>query len=194
MGTLTEANLGSGIRVAATPIRRRKRRPSSRATPKPQYADAVLYSFQHQTFLEVSVRTTAVEDTVRRLKRAARYQERQTGNEVRVQISVEAYTPEQIEADPKLKNKSLVKFLGHAPWELGRRVAKARAEAEPEPATEVKPAEPGRHRRTVAKRRGQHAALCNAMVRAVITRAATLVHPPGEGSLFFLVRSDCIQA
>lgn len=187
MGTLTEASLGSGIRVAATPIRRKKRRSSSRATPKPQYADAVWYSFQNGAPLEVPVRPTAVADTVRKLKRAARYLERTHGDEVRVQISVEEFTPEELAIDPKLANKSKVKFLGHAPFMLGRRISQARAAdlgAEPEAPVPAAP----RHRRTVAATRGSHAktALQHAVVRAVITAdnpapasgSGVVVYPP----------------
>jgi hypothetical protein len=189
MGTLTAFDPQSaGFRVA-TPIHRKPRRASARATPKPQYADAVWYSFQNGIPLEVSVRTTSVEDTVRRLKRAARYLERTHGDEVRVQISVEAYSDEEVAADDKLAKKSRVKFLGHRPFMLGRRISKARAEelgAEPEA-----PAAPARHRRTVAGTRSKHAAtaLRPAVVRAVITAGKPLPYP-GEGFVVF----PCNQA
>ncbi len=195
MGTLTGFNPeAAGFRVA-TPIKRRKRRASSRATPKPQYADAVLYSFRNSTPLEVSVRTSAVEDTIRRLKRAARYQERTTGEEVRVQISVEEFTPEELEADAKLRNKSRVKFLGHAPYMLGRRISKAKAEelgAEPEAPAPVVPV--AKHRRTVAAGRGQHAARKTALRHAVVWAVITAGNPRSpwvRGLPFLLVKGAC---
>lgn len=186
MSTLTGFDpVAAGFRVAE-PIKRRKRRPSSRTAPKPQYADAVLYSFKNGQPLEVSVRTSAVEDTVRRLKRAARYQERTTGEEVRVQISVEAYTDAELAEDPKLRNKSRVKFLGHSPYMLGRRISKARAEELGATEPEAPAPAPARHRRTVAARRPQHArtALRHAMVRAVITAGAP-PSDPGRGFVVF---------
>lgn len=189
MGTLTGFDPeAAGFRVA-TPIRRRKRRASTKPAPKPQYADAVLYSFQNGTPLEVSVRTSAVEDTVRRLKRAARYQERTTGFEVRVQISVEAYTDEDIAADQKLKNKSRVKFLGHEPWLLGRRISKARAEELGATEPEAPAPAPARHRRTVAGTRARHAktALQHAMVWPVIT-AGEPPYRQGGGFVVFPAR------
>jgi hypothetical protein len=208
MGTLTGFDpVSAGFRVA-TPIRRRKRRPSSRATPKPQYADAVLYSFQQGTPLEVSVRTSAVEDTVRKLKRAARYQERTTGREVRVQISVEPVMVQatgangQPEVDGKgdpvmvlaKPAKSTVKFLGHEPWMLGRRISKARAEelGAAEPDAPAPAAVPGQHRRTVAETRPRHArtALHHAMVRAVITTDRPLAEMAG-GLSFSRARCRC---
>lgn len=161
--------VSAGFRVSEGPIQRKARRASTRAVPKPQYADAVWYSFEHEHPLEVSVPVRAVEDTVRKLKRAARYLERTQSTkgskvEVRVQIGVEP--------DPANPKHSLVKFLGHEPWLLGRRIAKeAATPAEP---TDI-PAQPARHRRTTASTRsasGAHrakASLPDALVWPVIT-------------------------
>lgn len=153
----------AGFRVATGPIQRRKRRPSTRPQPKPQYADAVWYSFENDHPLEVSVPVRSVEDTVRKLKRAARYLERTHSTpakkvEVRVQIGVEP------DPDPAKPKHSLVKFLGHEPWMLGRRIAK-------EAATPT-PARPMGHRRTTAATRSSQtkASLPAALVWAVITQ------------------------
>jgi len=159
----------AGFRVADGPIARKPRRPSSKQAPKPEYASAVWYSFEHAHPLEVSVPVRAVEDTVRKLKRAARYLERvQTTRdskvEVRVQIGVEP------DPDPAKPKHSLVKFLGHEPWLLGRRIAKeAAAPAAPAPAG-------ARHRRTTAATRSsagahrQKASLPGALVWPVISQ------------------------
>jgi hypothetical protein len=130
----------------------------------------------------------SVEDTVRNLKTAARYLERTHSSpghkvEVRVQISVEP----ELEAVVKVKNgkpvldadgnpememvpvkpaKSLVKFLGHEPWILGRRVSMVQAQAG-EPAEPVQLAEHKHRKRTVAGHR--KTALRRAVVRPVIT-------------------------
>lgn len=175
--------VSAGFRVSEGPIQRKARRASTRAVPKPQYADAVWYSFEHEHPLEVSVPVRAVEDTVRKLKRAARYLERTQSTkgskvEVRVQIGVEP--------DPANPKHSLVKFLGHEPWLLGRRVAKAAAEAGDE-AREVPAPRQARHRRTTAATRqpahARKASLRRSLVRPVITQATTPLSrsQPGEG-------------
>lgn len=143
----------AGLRVADSPITRKPRRPSSKPGPKPQYADAVWFSFQKGHPLEATVSPRSVEDTIRRLKAAARYLERvNDGVEVRVQISVE---PEMADGQPT--KKSVVKFLGHEPWVLGRRVAKVAAGNGAQAADAREPAPPPRAasppRRTVAVRR-----------------------------------------
>jgi hypothetical protein len=153
--TLTEFDpTKAGFRMASGPITRKPRQPSARPGPKPQYADAVWFTFQREHPLEAVVGPRSVEGTIRKLKQAARYLERNhPGTEVRVQISVEA---EMADGEPGADGeptkvptgKSVVKFLGHPPWNLGRRVAKlasenGHADAEPEPEVE-------RPRRTVA--------------------------------------------
>lgn len=171
----------AGFRVATTPIVRKPRTPSPRPQPKPQYTDSVWWSFEHGQPLEVEVSTRAVEDTVRKLKRAARYLDRTRKPEVRVQISVEPVL------DPVTKElvkpaKSVVKFLGHAPWALGRRVAKMEAdaraagqEAGEQAAEDAKAPVPApRHRRTTAGTRStaahrRKASLPGALVWAVIS-------------------------
>lgn len=163
----------AGFRVSAEPIRRKPRQPSSRPQPKPRYADSVWWSFENGTPLEVTVPTRAVDDTVRLLKRSARYLERNREVEVRVQISVEPVLDG--EGQPVKPAKSTVKFLGHKPWLLGRRIAKEAAEAPevPQPPELPGPSPVAQHRRTVAGTRpAQHrkASLPDAMVRAVITR------------------------
>lgn len=224
MGTLTSFDPAkAGFRVAG-PIRRKPRTPSTKAAPKPQYADAVWYSFQQGTPLEAKVRTGAVEDTVRRLKRAARYLERTHKVEVRVQISVEPVTEQAKDAEgnllfeggepvmvPVKPARSLVKFLGHEPYMLGRRISQARAQelagsgvvvAEQEVTVnstdllgrpnDVTVTDRPKHRRTVAGTRAQHAksALQHALVWPVITAGESLI-PVVRDSSFFLVRSCC---
>lgn len=155
----------AGFRVASEPIKRKPRTPSSRKQPRPQYADAVWYSFQHGHPLEVTVPVRAVADTIRKLKAAARYLERTEGKEVRVQAAAEPLLDE--DGQPVKPAQSVVKFLGHEPWVLGRRVAKVAAEPEP-PA----PAVSGRHRRTVAGYREpahRKASLRGSLVGSVIT-------------------------
>jgi hypothetical protein len=180
--TQTFDPVASGFRLASAPITRKPRRPSTKPQPKPQYADAVWYSFQHDHPLEAEVPVRAVEDTIRKLKQAARYLERTHSTqakkvEVRVQISVE-------ESSVKPRH-SVVKFLGHKPWMLGRRVSKAEADAREagvEAAQDVSaarqdpvvpaPRQAGQHRRTVAGTRPSHrrrSALSCALVWAVIT-------------------------
>lgn len=172
--------VAAGFRVSTGPIQRKKRRASTRPQPKPKYADAVWYSFEHDHPLEVSVPVRSVEDTVRQLKRAARYLERTKSTqakpvEVRVQISVEP------DPDPTKKNHSLVKFLGHKPWLLGRRISKVEADAREagvQAAEDVIAARPApRHRRTTAATRstaghratGTKASLRDALVWPVIS-------------------------
>lgn len=171
----------AGFRVADGPIARKPRRPSSRPQPKPQYADSVWWSFNNDQPLEVSVPVRAVEDTVRKLKRAARYLERTkstTGKKVEVRVQI------GVETDPDKPKNSVVKFLGHKPWALGRRVSKMEADAREAGADAGEqaaadhlarqvPAQP-RHRRTTAATRattGRHtkASLRDALVWAVIT-------------------------
>jgi hypothetical protein len=147
----------AGLRVAATPITRKPRTPSAKPGPKPKYADAVWFSFTKGHALEAVVAPRSVQETIRKLKAAARYLERTHSTddskvEVRVQISVE---PELGGEDGRTPTgKSVVKFLGHEPWALGRRVAKLATENghAAEPAAEPGPA-PERPRRTVAARR-----------------------------------------
>lgn len=128
MPTITEFNPAeAGLRVAQTPIQRRKRRPSAKAKDKPPFADAVWFSFENGKPLETEVPTRAVEDTVRALKRAARFLDRSKDFEVRVQIGVEAVMGD--DGQPVKPARSTVKFLGHEPFRLGRRVAKENAEA-----------------------------------------------------------------
>jgi hypothetical protein len=192
--------VAAGFRVASGPIERKPRRPSSKPQPKPQYADSVWWSFLNNKPLEVSVPLRSVEDTVRKLKRAARYLERTKSTaskkvEVRVQIGVEP--------DPDKPKNSVVKFLGHEPWALGRRIAKmesdareAGQEAGEQAAAEVLadrvPAQGPRHRRTTAATRataGRHskASLRDALVWAVISpqRPSFPVTTPVRGSLCF---------
>jgi hypothetical protein len=178
MQTLNQFDpVAAGFRVSDGPIARKPRTPSSKPAPKPQYADAVWYSFQNDHPLEVTVSVRSVEDTVRKLKRAARYLERTHGKEVRVQIGVEPLLDEQ--SQPVKPAQSVVKFLGHAPWLLGRRIAKVESdarEAGAEAAADVIAARPAaRHRRTTAATRpagGRHtkASLPDALVWAVITQ------------------------
>lgn len=170
----------AGFRVA-TPITRKPRRPSTRKVPRPQYADAVWYSFQHNHPLEVTVPVRAAEDTIRKLKAAARFLERTENAEVRVQISVEPALDES--GEPVKPPKSVVKFLGHEPWLLGRRVAKEAAEAADTPGVPA-PRPAARHRRTTAATRSgttaRRASLRDPLVRAVITRLQPL-HPVSAG-------------
>lgn len=169
-----------GLRVADEPIRRKPRSPNSRATPKPQYADAVWYSFQHGTPLEISVRVPAAADTVRKLKRAARYLERVHSAqgkkvEVRVQISVEA------DPDPGKPNHSLVKFLGHEPWLLGRRISMEKGHLGATEAYKLAdlPPEGGQHRkRSVSGVRGTHRKTALRPVRRPVVRAVITPHTP----------------
>jgi hypothetical protein len=202
MASTTEAfdPVKAGFRVATGPIERKPRRPSNRPQPKPQYADSVWWSFNNDQPLEVSVPVRSVEDTVRKLKRAARYLERTKSTasrkiEVRVQIGVEP--------DPDKAKNSVVKFLGHKPWALGRRIAKieadareAGAEAGEQAAADALarvPAQAPRHRRTTAATRapgsGRHsrASLRDALVWSVITpqRPSFPVTTPVRGSLCF---------
>lgn len=158
----------AGFRLSDESIKRKPRRASDKPQPKPKYADSVWWSFNNDRPLEVEVPTRSVEDTVRALKRAARYLERTKKVEVRVQIGVEPMLDEAKE--PVKPAKSVVKFLGHKPWMLGRRIAKEAVE-EARPPAPGRPA--GQHRRTTAATRAQHAkaSLHHAMVRAVITRA-----------------------
>lgn len=197
MSTLTDFNPAAhGLRVADTPITRKPRRPSSKRTPRPQYANAVWWSFQNGDPLEAVVPTRSVEDTVRKLKAAARYLERTESKpgkpaEVRVQISVEPAPDE--DGKPK---RSVVKFLGHKPFLLGRRVAKVASDAfAPEAAPAApEPAQPakGAHRRTTAgtrstaSHRKPKASLPGAVARAVITqtRPPQLI-PEREGVLSY---------
>ena len=175
MQTLKEFNPEAhGLRVAGTPITRKPRTPSAKSAPKPKYADAVWFSFTEGKPLEVSVPVARVEDTIRQLKQAARYLDRthKPKTEVRVQISVE---PElDTDGQPVKPAKSLVKFLGHEPFLLGRRVSKERLSPAPEPVQPNTPAH-GRRKRTVAATTvGRHVktALRCAVVRAVITPEA----------------------
>ena len=203
MQTLKEFNPAAhGLRVASTPITRKPRTPSSKSAPKPKYADAVWFSFQQAEPLELEVRLASVEDTIRKLKQAARYLDRTHGpkTEVRVQISVEPVLEpllkdgEIVYGDdgkivmvPVKPAKSVVKFLGHAPYLLGRRVSMAAATGGPAPDEDGRPdlrhvakqeypeLAPGQHRkRTVAGTSGGHrkSALRRAVVRAVITAEA----------------------
>lgn len=171
MQTLKEFNPEAhGLRVAGTPITRKPRTPSSKSAPKPKYADAVWFSFTEGKPLEVSVPVARVEDTIRQLKQAARYLDRshKPKAEVRVQISVE---PElDTDGQPVKPAKSLVKFLGHEPFLLGRRVAKERLDSGPD-AVAV-PSGGSHRRRTVAGARHAKTALRCAVVRAVITAEA----------------------
>ena len=183
-----------GMRVA-TPIERKQRTPSSRTAPKPKYANAVWWSFQNGKPLEVEVRVAVAADTVRALKQAARYLERtHKDDEVRVQISVEpamevdpsgatevvngAVVPKMV---PK-KGYSLVKFLGHEPFLLGRRIAKVALDTA---AADEAPAKPATHRRrTPAATRASHrkTALRRALARPVITpRSPRLARVSGDG-------------
>lgn len=183
--TQTYDPVAAGFRVASGPIARKPRTPSSRPQPKPQYADSVWWSFSNDQPLEVSVPVRSVEDTVRKLKRAARYLERTKSTaskkvEVRVQIGVEP--------DPDKPKNSTVKFLGHGPWALGRRIAKIEADAR-EAGTEAGeqaaahvladqvPSQAPRHRRTTAGTRAvpapgrrSRASLPDALVWAVISQ------------------------
>jgi len=149
----------AGFRVAETPITRKPRTPSAKPGPKPKYADEVWFSYENGHALEAVVSPRSAADTVRRLKAAARYLERNKGVEVRVQISVEpemADGPADGDGKPTKvpTGKSVVKFLGHEPWALGRRVAKLASEnghgSQPDPGPAP---EPARTRRTVAVRR-----------------------------------------
>jgi len=164
----------AGFRVATEPIRRKARTPSSRQQPRPQYADAVWYSFSHGDPLEVEVPVRAVEDTIRKLKAAARYLERTEGKEVRVQAAAEPLL-DPATNEPVRPAKSVVKFLGHEPWVLGRRVAKVENEARAagaQAAEDVIAARPPKHRRTVAGHRQpahRRASLRGALVGSVIT-------------------------
>lgn len=172
----------AGFRVADGPIKRRARRPSAKRVVRPQYADAVWYSFENSHPLEATVPVRAVEDTIRKLKAAARFLERTEGAEVRVQIGVEASSE-----DPK---QSVVKFLGHEPWLLGRRVAKAAADSDVAQVPPPRQGDAPRHRRSTAATRGQHTRLASLpapVVRAVITRLRPLhlVSMRGEGSQCF---------
>lgn len=193
MSTITEFDPAkAGFRVADGPIERKPRTPSSRPQPEPKYAKAVWFSFSESTEdeprpLEMEVPTRATADVVRQLKQAARYLQRTKGVEVRVQIGVE---PVMVQAKengelvfekgkavmvPAKPAKSTVKFLGHPPWALGRRIAKLAAEAEPEqPAPATRP----RHRRTAAVTRGGHRKASlrpGPPLRAVISAGTTLV-------------------
>ena len=159
-----------GVRVADTPITRKQRTPSSRKTPRPKYANAVWWSFQAGKPLEVEVRVKDAADTVRALKQAARYLDRtRKDDEVRVQISVEPAMEAEGDTLVPKKGYSLVKFLGHEPFLLGRRIAKEaldKADAEPESAA------PASHRRrTPAATRASHrkTALRRGVARPVIT-------------------------
>lgn len=184
-----------GFRVADEPIKRKQRTPSTKPVPKPKYADSVYWSFDNGRPLEAVVPTRSVEDTVRALKRAARYLERTHKVEVRVQVGVEPVLDE--DGQPVKPAKSTVKFLGHAPWLLGRRIGKESAMVEPDvPEPTPAPAAP-RHRRTTAATRGQHAkaSLHRPMVRAVITRPRP-PHPVANrdvGALVFLPRFRSIK-
>ena len=179
-----------GIRRSEGPITRKQRSAPSKPQPRPQYANAVEFSFREGSPLEVTVPTRSVADTVRALKRAARHLDRNrgTGPEVRVQISVEPVMVQQksdgvpvvdangepvmVEARPR---RSVVKFLGHQPYMLGRRISKAQAEARSagaEAAADVLAARrpgTGQHRRRAAVTHAK-ASLRAALVRAVITR------------------------
>ena len=209
MQTLKEFNPAAhGLRVAGTPITRKPRTPSSKSAPKPKYADAVWFSFQQAEPLELEVRLASVEDTIRKLKQAARYLDRTHGpkTEVRVQISVEPVLEpllkdgEIVYGDdgkivmvPVKPAKSVVKFLGHAPYLLGRRVSMAAATGGPAPDEDGRPdlrhvakqeypeLAPGQHRkRTVAGPAHRKSALRRAVVRAVITPEALSFPPVGE--------------
>jgi hypothetical protein len=137
----------------------------------------VWFSFKNGHPLEVTVPVRAVADTIRKLKTAARFLERTEQAEVRVQISVE-----EVADEPGKARHSVVKFLGHEPWLLGRRVSKVEADAREagrEAAEDViaARADQPRHRRTTAGTRGSHArrsALRDPVVRAVITRSQPL--------------------
>ena len=158
-----------GLRVT-TPLTRKPRSPSAKQAPKPKYADAVWFSFTEGKPLEVSVPVARVEDTIRQLKQASRYLDRthKPKTEVRVQISVE---PElDTDGQPVKPAKSLVKFLGHEPFLLGRRIAKERLDSGPD-AVAV-PSGGSHRRRTVAGARHAKTALRCAVVRAVITPEA----------------------
>lgn len=203
MASMTEAfdPVKAGFRVATGPIERKPRTPSTKPQPKPQYADSVWWSFSNDQPLEVSVPVRSVEDTVRKLKRAARYLERTRSTaskkvEVRVQIGVEP--------DPDKPKNSMVKFLGHEPWPLGRRIAKmesdareAGQEAGEQAAADALarvPEQGARHRRTTAGTRAttgsgrrSRASLRDALVWPVISpqRPQFPVRPRELGSLCF---------
>ncbi len=221
MATTTQTDFNPaahGLRVAE-PIRRKPRSPNSRATAKPKYADAVWFSFQHGEPLEVSVRPTAALDTVRQLKQAARYLERinSTGGkktEVRVQTSIEPEMEPVIGEDgqvvlddhgkpvlqPAVPARSLVKFLGHEPFLLGRRVSMEKAKLAEEAErprsldtddtgrpdlrqvahkTAAEVAGPGQHRRrTVSGTRGQHRKTALRPVWRPVVRAVITPHTP----------------
>jgi hypothetical protein len=192
--TLTTFNPeAAGFRLAG-PITRKPRTPSSKPQPKPQYADAVLYSYEHKHPLEAEVPVRSVEDTVRKLKAAARYLERHDtkGREFRVQVSVEPVLGE--DKQPVKPARSTVKFLGHAPWVLGRRVAKVEAEAREagaeageQAAEDAVAARQPKHRRTVAghrpaSHRRPKASLHGTLVGSVITATEPpLSHRQGRG-------------
>lgn len=178
----------AGFRVPSdTAMHRKQRTPSAREAPKPKYADAVQYSFEHDHPLEVEVPVRSVEDAIRELKRAARYLDRNTDKEVRVQVTVE---PVMVEQDgnmvPAKPARSVLKFLGHKPYPLGRRIAKLAA-VEDEPGQDEQPEVPAPRKRTVAatrtggKSKGSHrkASLRNPVVRAVITVDCDPPYPPG---------------
>lgn len=174
----------AGFRIAAAPITRKPRTPSSKPAPKPQYADAVLYSYEHEHPLEVEVPVRSVEDTIRKLKAAARYLERHDAKhrEFRVQVGVEPVLDD--DGQPVKPARSTVKFLGHKPWVLGRRVAKVAAEeaaAEPAPreAVPAPRAPAGQHRRTVAGRRQPaHRRVKASLQRALVGSVITATEPP----------------
>lgn len=113
------------IRPAARPIER-KRRVQTRPAPKPQFADAVWKSFETGTEQDMlHVPADKYDDIVRSLKRAARYLDRTRDVEVRVQVGKPE--PETNHPDyPELDHPGhvVVKFLGHRPRLLGRRIAK----------------------------------------------------------------------
>lgn len=171
----------AGFRVA-DPIKRKPRSAPSKPQPKPRYADSVWWSFSEGQPLEVTVPTRSVDDTVRLLKRSARYLERHRKVEVRVQISVEpVLDPETNE--PVKPAKSVVKFLGHKPWLLGRRIAKEASEAPevpqpPAPAPVPAPREAGQHRRRVAGTRPGPAHAKSALHRALVGSVITPTRPP----------------
>jgi hypothetical protein len=187
MQTLTDFDPSAqGFRVA-TPITRKARRQSTRSSAAPKYSSAVWWSFQNSKPLEITVKVGSVEDTVRALKRAARYLERTHSKpgskvEVRVQIAVEQAMEDVDGVLVPRTGYSVAKFLGHKPFLLGRRVSKDRAGIGPATPAATEPAS---HRRTVAATRAtashRKTALRDPVVRAVITSCSPRCLVSGHG-------------
>lgn len=117
------------IQPADPPVTRRKP-PAVRKDPKPQYADAVWHSFTTGEWLSVSHQPADPADgyaeVKRKLNKAARWCERHHDAEVRVEVPPAGVLRE---TEPGHEDHVIIRFRGHPPKMLGRRLTRARQES-----------------------------------------------------------------